>query len=65
MLEFDETNDEYAVVRIYGAKGDGGFEFSKYTQNDTQSKEVFVRKGMRCEYIKASQNAIIKFVPLV
>lgn len=65
MLEFDGKNNEYAVVKIYGATGDAGFEFSKRTDNDTQSKEVFVRRGMRCEYIEASQNSLIKFVPLV
>ena len=65
MLEFDNTNDEFAIAKIYGAKGDIGFEFSKKTDHDAQSKEVFVRKGMRCEYIDASKNAVIKFVPLV
>lgn len=65
MLEFEDSNNEHAVVYIYGAKGETGFEFSKYTDRDSQSKEVFVRKGMKCEYVSASETAIIKFVPLI
>ena len=65
MLEFEDSNNEHAVVYIYGAKGETGFEFSKYTDRDNQSKEVFVRKGMKCEYVSASETAIIKFVQFI
>ena len=65
MLEFNSNNVEHAIAHIYGANGKTGFELSKYTDRDNQSKEVFVKKGMRCEYISTSQNAFIKFVPLV
>ena len=64
-LEFDNKTKEHAIAHIYGANGKTGFEFSKYTDRDNQSKEVFVKKGMQCEFISASPNAIIKFVPLV
>lgn len=56
---------EHAVVNIYGASGKSFFTFSKYAQTDYQSKEVFVRKGMKCEFISASSQATIKFIPLV
>lgn len=56
---------ESAEVRIYGASGDRFFTLKKNTFCDDQSKEVFVRKGMRCMYISATSKATIKFVPLV
>lgn len=60
---------ERAEVRIYGAKYDGKgadwFTFSKSTEQDAQSKEVFVRKGMRCRVIDKSACATVRFVPLV
>ena len=64
-LDFNNMFCEHAIVQIYGASGNNGFSFSKYTDKDNQSKEVFVRKGMRCQYLSSSQNAIIKFIPLV
>ena len=65
MLEFNNQTNQHAIVHIYGANGNTGFEFSKYTDRDNQSKEVFVRKGMRCEFVSASDSAEVKFVPLV
>lgn len=60
---------EEAEVRIYGSKYDGKglcwFTFKKSTEHDTQSKEVFVRKGMRCKIIYRSPQAFISFVPLI
>ena len=56
---------EYAEVNIYGASGKSFFTFSKYARTDYQSKEVFVRKGMKCEFVTASPNATVKFIPLV
>lgn len=64
-LEFNNKSGEFAVAHIYGANGKTGFEFSKATDRDNQSKEVFVKKGMQCEFISASKNAEIRFVPLV
>lgn len=64
MLEFDNS-DDYAKVFIYGASGVMSFEFEKPPYINIHSKEVFVRKGMRCEYHDASKGAHIKFVPLV
>ena len=70
MIEFEKPFEvkktpEYAVAKIYGASGKSSFEFSKYAVTDFQSKEVFVRKGMKCEFISASSQATIKFIPLV
>jgi len=66
MLKFDaESMDEFAEVEIYSASEQSYFKFSKYTNTDKQSKEVFVRRGMKCAFIKASENAEIRFVPLV
>lgn len=59
------TTPEHVEVKIFGAKGNSFFTFSKSTQTDYQSKEVFVRKGMRCAYVKATANAMAKFIPLV
>lgn len=60
---------EMASVKIYGAKyegkGESFFTFCKTTENDAQSKEVFVRKGMRCSVTYRTKGAFISFVPLV
>lgn len=56
---------EFVEVNIYGASGKSFFTFSKYARTDYQSKEVFVRKGMKCEFVTASPNARVKFIPLV
>ena len=64
MLEFDNAKD-CAKVRIYGASGQSYFEFEKQTGIDIHSKEVFVKCGMKCEFISKSKGAKIKFVPLV
>lgn len=63
------TTVERAEVRIYGAKYDGKgvpyFTFSKSTEKDAQSKEVFVRKGMKCRVLDKTAYATVSFVPLV
>ena len=64
-LEFNSPGIEHAEVRIYGASGQTYFTLSKYTECDNQSKEIMVEKGMQCEYVSASDNAEIKFYPLV
>ena len=64
MLEFDDCLD-FASVNIYGAKGEFYFIFEKRRQIDIHSKEVFVKKGMKCEYVNASEGAKIKYVPLI
>lgn len=64
-LEFIGMGVEHAEVRIYGASGKTYFTLSKFTDRDNQSKEVLVRKGMKCLYVSASANAMIKFYPLV
>ena len=64
MLEFEEAK-EFAKVYIYGASEQSYFEFEKREGIDIHSKEVFVKKGMKCKYIGASYGARIKFVPLV
>lgn len=64
-LEFNSPGIEHAEVRIYGASGQTYFTLSKYTERDNQSKEIMVEKGMQCEYVSASDNAEIKFYPLV
>lgn len=66
MLKFEtDTSSEYAEVEIYSASEQSYFKLSKYTDLDRQSKEVFVRRGMKCAYVKASENAEIRFVPLI
>lgn len=64
MLEFDNAQD-FAIVNIYGASGNSYFMFEKRQGIDIHSKEVFVKKGMKCQYVNASSGAYIKFVPLV
>ena len=64
MLEF-ENDEESAQVNIYGASGQAGFTFEKRPSISIHSKEVFVRKGMQCEFVMASYGARIKFIPLV
>lgn len=65
MLKFKEEGYEFAEVKLFGASGKSFFTFSKYTDRDSQSKEVYVRRGMKCEYVGSSENAEIVFVPLV
>ena len=66
MLTFDrECECEFAEAEIYGASEKSSFKLKKYTDVDRQSKEVFVKKGMKCAYVGASDHAQIKFVPLV
>ena len=64
MLEF-ESAEEFAKVHIYGASEQSYFEFEKRQGIDIHSKEVFVRKGMKCKFIGASYHTSVKFVPLV
>lgn len=67
-LEFEKSTlveAERAEVKIYGASEQSYFTLSKSTSKDDQSKEVYVRKGMKCEFVMATYNAMIKFVPLV
>lgn len=64
-LDFDGEEVEFAEANIYGAGGKSYFVFSKHTERDNQSKEVYVRKGMQCEFVRTSENARIKFIPLV
>lgn len=64
MLKFDGSED-FAKVNICGSKGNLYFEFEKRPGIDIHSKEVFVKKGMRCRFIEASYSAVIKFIPLV
>ena len=64
MLEFDNAKD-CAKVNIYGASGQSHFEFEKRQDIDIHSKEVFVKCGMKCEFVLKSKGAKIKFVPLV
>lgn len=64
MLEFDKAKD-CAKVNIYGASGQSHFEFEKRQDIDIHSKEVFVKCGMKCEFVLKSKGAKIKFVPLV
>lgn len=64
MLEFDNAKD-CAKVRIYGASGQSYFEFEKQIGVDIHSKEVFVKCGMKCEFVSKSKGSKIKFVPLV
>ena len=64
MLEL-ESADEFAKVNIYGASGQSFFEFEKQPRIDIHSKEVFVKCGMKCQYVSKSSGAKIKFIPLV
>ena len=64
MLEFDNAQD-FAIVNIYGASGNSYFMFEKRQGIDIHSKEVFVKRGMKCQYVNASSGAKIKFIPLV
>lgn len=64
MLEFEDAA-QTAEVRIYGASGKSYFTFSKRQGVDVRSKEVFVRKGMKCAFIGSTDRAAVKFVPLV
>lgn len=64
MLEFDNAKD-CAKVRIHGASGQSYFEFEKQIGVDIHSKEVFVKCGMKCEFVSKSKGAKIKFIPLV
>lgn len=64
MLEFDNAI-AFAKVNIYGANGNSFFTFEKPRQIDIHSKEVFVKRGMECEYVYSSDGAKIRFVPLV
>ena len=64
MLEF-ECAEAFAEVNIYGASGQSYFTFEKRTGIDIHSKEVFVKKGMQCEFVSCSTHAEIKFIPLV
>ncbi len=64
MLEF-ECAEAFAEVSIYGASGKPYFTFEKKQGIDIHSKEVFVKKGMKCEFISCSTQAEIKFIPLV
>lgn len=63
MLEF-ENDSQSAQVNIYGASGQTGFTFEKRPSISIHSKEVFVRRGMQCEYVQCSVGAKIKFIPL-
>ena len=54
----------FAKVNIYGASEKSFFTLSKYAHIDYQSKEVFVRKGMKCEFVDAFR-ATVKFIPLI
>lgn len=64
MLEFNDAKD-FAKVKIFGASGQSYFEFEKQSGVDVRSKEVFVKCGMKCEFVSKSKDAKIKFVPLV
>ena len=64
MLEF-ECAEAFAEVNIYGASSKSYFTFEKRQGIDIHSKEVFVKKGMKCEFINCSTQAEIKFIPLV
>ena len=64
MLKFDNEL-AYATVNICSRSGKSYFIFEKRRNIDIHSKEVFVRKGMQCEYIDCSGGAEIRFIPLV
>ena len=63
MLEFKSAKD-YAKVNICGASGRTLFRFEKPKGIRIHSKEVFVKRGMRCERVSASNGAKVKFTPL-
>ena len=56
---------EKAEVWIYGTKSNHHFKFSKSTEQDAQSKEVLVRKGMRCIVMEKTKHSTVSFVPLI
>lgn len=64
MLEFENAN-EYAKVKIFGKSEQTSFTFEKLPKIDIHSKEVFVRKGMKCLYQDTSKGAKIQFIPSV
>ena len=64
MLEFDRAED-YAQVCIFGSSITSYFHFEKREGIDIHSKEIFVRRGMKCAFQSASEGAKIKFIPLV
>lgn len=64
MLEF-KSDQDYAKVKVFGASGQLFFDFEKPQFIDIRSKEVFVKRNMRCRYIGSSSGARIKFHPIV
>lgn len=64
MLEFNNSEEE-ASVDLFGSNGELFFTFEKRVGIDIHSKEVFVKKGMKCRYNSVSLGARIKFVPLI
>lgn len=65
-LSFNSNDEgEAAEVEIYGASEKFGFTLRKCADIDRQSKEVFVRKGMKCVFMMATEKAEIKFYPLM
>lgn len=64
MLKFDNDFD-YAKVNICSASGKSFFIFEKKQNVDIRSKEVFVRKGMKCEFVISSCGAEVLFIPLI
>ena len=64
MLKFDNDFD-YATVNICSASGKSFFIFEKRPNIDIHSKEVFVRKGMKCEFVMSSCGAEVRFIPLI
>ena len=64
VLVFRSSRD-FAKVNIYSASMKSFFIFEKPTDIDIHSKEVFVRKGMKCVHVSSSDGAKIKFVPLI
>ena len=64
VLVFKSSKD-HAQVNIHSASMKSFFIFEKPTDINIHSKEVFVRKGMKCVHVSSSDGAKIKFVPLV
>ena len=64
VLVFNSEECEHAEVKIYGAGEKSYFVLSKFTDRDHQSKEVFVKRGMKCSYLSTSENAKIQFMSL-
>lgn len=64
MLKFD-TDTDFAKVNICSASGKSFFIFEKPPRIDIHSKEVFVRKGMKCAHVSASSGAEVRFIPLI